>query len=159
MEDTKVNLAVSLHATTDTVRSRLMPINRKYSLAELIECCRALPLQRRKRITFEYILIQGINHEPADASRLSSLLKGIRCKINLIPFNPYHDSPYQTPTPAEVEGFKDLLMRRGFQVNVRKSKGQDVHAACGQLWADFRSERVNPKSKETSRPASKVALS
>jgi len=146
MEDTKVNLAVSLHATTDTVRSRLMPINRKYSLAELIECCRALPLQRRKRITFEYILLQGINHEPADASRLSSLLKGIRCKINLIPFNPYHDSPYQPPTPAEVDGFKDLLMRRGFQVNVRQSRGQDVQAACGQLWSDFRSERVNPKS-------------
>ncbi|MCZ6906622.1 MAG: 23S rRNA (adenine(2503)-C(2))-methyltransferase RlmN [Deltaproteobacteria bacterium] len=159
MEDTKVNLAVSLHATTDTVRSRLMPINRKYSLAELIECCRALPLQRRKRITFEYILLQGINHEPADASRLSSLLKGIRCKINLIPFNPYHDSPYQPPTPAEVDGFKDLLMRRGFQVNVRQSRGQDVHAACGQLWSDFRSERVDPKSKETSRPASKAALS
>ena len=159
IEETSVNLAVSLHATTDTVRSKLMPINRKYNLAELIECCRALPLQRRKRITFEYILIQGINHAPADASRLTSLLKGIRCKINLIPFNPYQNSPCQTPTPAEVEEFKDLLIKRKFQVNVRKSKGQDVQAACGQLQAEFRSERVYSKPKGTSRSVSKATLS
>jgi 23S rRNA (adenine2503-C2)-methyltransferase len=158
IEETKVNLAVSLHATTDTVRSKLMPINRKYNLADLIECCRALLLQRRKRITFEYILIQGINHLPADASRLSNLLKGIRCKINLIPFNPYHNSPFQTPTLAEVEDFKDLLIRRRFQVNVRKSKGQDVQAACGQLQSEFRSERVYPKPKKTSRADSKTNL-
>ena len=159
IEETSVNLAVSLHATTDTVRSKLMPINRKYNLAELIECCRALPLQRRKRITFEYILIQGINHAPADASRLTSLLKGIRCKINLIPFNPYQNSPYHTPTPAEVEEFKDLLIKRKFQVNVRKSKGQDVQAACGQLQSKFRSERVYPKPKGTSMSVSKATLS
>ncbi len=159
IEETSVNLAVSLHATTDTVRSKLMPINRKYNLAELIECCRALPLQRRKRITFEYILIQGINHAPADASRLTSLLKGIRCKINLIPFNPYQNSPYQTPTPAEVEEFKDLLIKRKFQVNVRKSKGQDVQAACGQLQSEFRSEHRHPIPKGTSRSVSKATLS
>jgi 23S rRNA (adenine2503-C2)-methyltransferase len=133
MEETPVNLAVSLHATTDELRSRLMPVNRKYSLERLIDCCRSLPLRRRRRITFEYVLLRGVNHSLEDARRLSKLLKGIRCKINLIPFNPHPGSPFQRPTPDEIEQFQNALSAAGHQVNVRRPRGDDIQAACGQL--------------------------
>ena len=133
MEETRVNLAVSLHATSDNMRTRLMPVNRKYSLEALLACCRTLPLLQRKRMTFEYLLIRKLNDSPQDAGRLAVLLSGIRCKINLIPYNPHPGSAYQTSGPLEVERFQEQLQRRGFQVNVRRSRGQDVQAACGQL--------------------------
>jgi 23S rRNA (adenine2503-C2)-methyltransferase len=150
MKESQVNLAISLHAATDPVRSKLMPINRKYALADLIECCRSLPIQRRRRITFEYLLIRGVNHAAEDAERLSSLLKGIRCKINLIPFNPYPGSSYRRPGATEVEKFSALLQRRGLQVNIRRPRGEDVQAACGQLQAQFRRQQgsldINPNT-------------
>ncbi|MDP6558583.1 MAG: 23S rRNA (adenine(2503)-C(2))-methyltransferase RlmN [Candidatus Binatia bacterium] len=142
MEESRVNLAISLHAASDSIRSQLMPINLKYNLSELIECCRSLPIQRRRRITFEYIIIQRFNDSVEDAARLSRLLNGIRCKINLIPFNTFNDSSYRRPEHAEVDRFRDLHIGKGFQVNVRKSKGQDVRAACGQLRAEFVSRGV-----------------
>ncbi|MGH7771991.1 MAG: 23S rRNA (adenine(2503)-C(2))-methyltransferase RlmN [Candidatus Binatia bacterium] len=137
MEETRVNLAVSLHATTDDLRSKLMPVNRKYPLAELIKCCRSLPVPKRRRITFEYVLLRGINHSPEDARRLGQLLKGIRCKINLIPFNPHFGSPYQRPTQEEVLEFQNSLYAQGYQVNVREPRGDDIQAACGQLQGEF----------------------
>jgi 23S rRNA (adenine2503-C2)-methyltransferase len=137
MEETQVNLAVSLHATTDELRSKLMPVNRKYPLAELIECCRSLPVPKRKRITFEYVLLRGLNHAAADARRLAQLLTGVRCKINLIPFNPHPGSPFHRPTAAEVEAFRRQLSAYGFQVNVRAPRGDDIQAACGQLISEF----------------------
>ena len=133
MEETRVNLAVSLHATTDDLRSQMMPVNRKYPLAELIKCCRSLPVPKRRRITFEYVLLRGINHSPEDARRLGQLLKGIRCKINLIPFNPHSGSSYQRPTQEEVLQFQNSLHAQGYQVNVREPRGDDIQAACGQL--------------------------
>jgi 23S rRNA (adenine2503-C2)-methyltransferase len=133
MEDTRVNLAVSLHATTDEIRSQLMPINRKYPLAALIDCCRALPIPKRRRITFEYVVLRGVNHSADDAKRLARLLGGIRSKINLIPFNPHHGSPFQRPAPEEIEKFQNELRAYGYQVNVRTPRGDDIHAACGQL--------------------------
>lgn len=133
MEETRVNLAISLHATTDETRSQLMPVNRKYPLAELMDCCRSLPLPKRRRITFEYVLLRGVNHSPEDARRLSQLLRGIRCKINVIPFNPHPGSPYQSPTEPEIEQFQNALQARGHQVNVRRPRGDDIEAACGQL--------------------------
>ncbi|HWP57771.1 MAG TPA: 23S rRNA (adenine(2503)-C(2))-methyltransferase RlmN [Candidatus Acidoferrales bacterium] len=137
MEETSVNLAVSLHATTDELRSQMMPVNRKYPLAELLDCCRSLPLPKRRRITFEYVLLRGVNDTPADARRLSQLLNGIRCKINLIPFNPHPGSPYARPTWEEITAFQQALIDRGHQVNVRLPRGDDIRAACGQLQGEF----------------------
>lgn len=137
MEETSVNLAVSLHAATDEIRSQLMPVNRKYPLAELIECCRSLPMPKRKRITFEYVMLHGVNDSAADARHLGRLLKDVRCKINLIPFNPFPGSLYQRPTREQIEEFQNLLRAQGYQVNVRESRGDDVRAACGQLQGEY----------------------
>ncbi len=141
IEDTHVNLAISLHATTDDLRSQLMPINRRYPLAELIQCCRSIPIPKRRRITFEYVLLRGLNHSPEDARRLSRLLSGIRCKVNLIPFNPHPGSLYQRPTQEEIRQFQDALRAQGYQVNVRESRGDDIQAACGQLQGENELER------------------
>ncbi len=138
MEETHVNLAISLHAATDSLRSKLMPANRKYGIEELIECCRSLPLARRRRITFEYVLLQGVNHSQEDARRLCRLLSGIRCKINLIPFNPFPGSPFQRPSRDQIEQFEGILRAKGFQVNIREARGDDIQAACGQLQCEGR---------------------
>jgi 23S rRNA (adenine2503-C2)-methyltransferase len=133
MEETKVNLAVSLHAATDELRGQLMPVNRKYSLQQLMDCCRALPIPRRKRITFEYVLLGGVNDSVEDAQALCRLLQGIRCKVNVIPFNPHPGSLYRRPNPAEVEKFQQFLQSQGLQINIRRPRGDDIQAACGQL--------------------------
>jgi 23S rRNA (adenine2503-C2)-methyltransferase len=144
MEETRVNLAISLHAATDEVRSRLMPVNRKYSLSELIDCCRSLPLPRRKRITFEYVLLRGVNDSVEDAQNLCELLHGIRCKINVIPFNPHPGSGFERPTDAEIERFQQVLQQRGLQINVRRPRGDDIQAACGQLQGEESQARLRP---------------
>jgi 23S rRNA (adenine2503-C2)-methyltransferase len=133
MKETRVNLAISLHAANDKVRGELMPVNRKYSLKELIECCRALPIPRRKRITFEYVLLRGVNDSVEDAQQLCRLLEGIRCKVNVIPFNPHPESRFKRPTDLEVERFQHVLHEHGIQINVRRPRGDDIQAACGQL--------------------------
>lgn len=137
MDESSVNLAISLHASTDELRSQMMPVNRKYPLAELLDCCRSLPIPKRRRITFEYVLLRGINDSPADARRLSQLLRGIRCKINLIPFNPHPGSPYRRPSAEEITRFQKALTELGHQVNVRMPRGDDIQAACGQLQGEF----------------------
>ena len=134
MEETRVNLAISLHSVRDAVRSELMPVNRKYSVAQLLECCRSLPVPRRKRITFEYLLISGLNDLAADAAELAGKLRGIRCKVNLIPFNPHEGSGYRRPPDSAIERFGETLRARGVQVNVRRPRGDDIQAACGQLY-------------------------
>jgi 23S rRNA (adenine2503-C2)-methyltransferase len=131
--DSNVNLAVSLNATTDEVRSRLMPINKKYPLAELIKALRKYPLGKSRHITIEYVLIEGVNDSRADAKRLASLLRGIQVKINLIPFNAYGGSKFAPPEPEVVFSFKDTLITSGYIAVVRTSKGSDILAACGQL--------------------------
>ena len=141
MDETNVSLAISLHAATDELRSRLMPVNRKYSLRQLMECCRALPIPRRKRITFEYVLLRGVNDSVADARSLVELLRGVRCKINLIPFNPHQGSQYQRPETENVESFQHILSSHGLQVNVRRPRGDDIAAACGQLQGQTTKER------------------
>jgi 23S rRNA (adenine2503-C2)-methyltransferase len=138
MEETNVNLAISLHAASDDVRGRLMPVNRKYPLRDLIACCRSLPIPRRKRITFEYVLLRGVNDAVEDAERLVELLRGIRCKINVIPFNPHPDSVFQRPREGEIERFQSTLQAHGLQVNVRRPRGDDIQAACGQLEGEQR---------------------
>ena len=141
MDETNVSLAISLHAASDELRSQLMPVNRKYSLRQLMDCCRALPIPRRKRITFEYVLLRGVNDSAADARSLVELLRGVRCKINLIPFNPHQESQYQRPENENVEGFQHILAFHGLQVNVRRPRGDDIAAACGQLQGETTKER------------------
>jgi len=127
------NLAVSLHATTEELRDRLVPVSRKYGLADLIAACRRFPVARRERITFEYVLLRDVNDGVADARRLAALLHGIRSKVNLIPLNEAPGIPYRRPPDARVDRFARTLAERRVVVSVRKSRGRDIRAACGQL--------------------------
>jgi 23S rRNA (adenine2503-C2)-methyltransferase len=132
-KDTPVNLAVSLNASDNETRSMLMPINRMYSIESLVEACRTFPMPRRRRITFEYILIDGVNDSPEDALRLTRLLKGVPCKFNLIPFNEFPGSEFKTPEDERIDAFRNILIRHNYTAVTRKSKGRDILAACGQL--------------------------
>jgi 23S rRNA (adenine2503-C2)-methyltransferase len=129
-------LAVSLNATDDETRSRLMPINRQYPLKKLLDLCRRFPLRPRERITFEYVLLRGINDSIQDAKRMVKLLTGIPSKINLIPLNEAPGIPYKKPSDAQVREFQEILMAGGLTAIVRSSKGRDISAACGQLQAE-----------------------
>lgn len=131
----RASLAVSLNAADNETRSRLMPINTRYPLEVLLEACRAYPLPPGRRITFEYILIKGVNDSPADAARLARLLHPVRCKVNLIPLNPHEGSEFERPSEDTIQAFQDILLRKHFTVIIRQSKGQDISAACGQLRA------------------------
>ncbi|HXQ21037.1 MAG TPA: 23S rRNA (adenine(2503)-C(2))-methyltransferase RlmN [Candidatus Acidoferrales bacterium] len=135
VHDTSVNLAVSLSGTTDEQRARLMPINRRYPLAALLAMCRALPIPQRRRITFEYVMLAGINDSLDDAARLVRLLRGIRSKVNLIPFNPFPDAGFTCSSPATIRRFQERLLADGVHATVRESRGRDIAAACGQLAA------------------------
>jgi 23S rRNA (adenine2503-C2)-methyltransferase len=131
--DTRVNLAVSLNATDDQTRDRLMPINRKYPLEKLMEACHQYLPAPGRRITFEYILIKGVNDSVDDAKRLAKLLRPIRCKINLIPFNSHEGCDFECPSEAAIQAFYGILFAKNYTVIIRRSKGQDISAACGQL--------------------------
>lgn len=130
---TKVNLAVSLNATTDEVRDRIMPVNRRHPIKELLAACKRFPLEPRRRITFEYVLLRDVNDSEEDAVRLAKLLRGIRSKVNLIPFNPFPGSPFKRPDDAKVRIFQKILLNHHFTAPVRESRGRDISAACGQL--------------------------
>jgi len=127
------NLAISLHATTDEQRDVLAPINRKYKLQELMDACREFPLRRRSRITFEYVLLDHVNDTPEDARRLVRLLDGIQAKVNLLPLNEAEGIPYKRPSDERVNAFAAILADHDVTVSVRKSRGRDIRAACGQL--------------------------
>ena len=127
------NLAISLHSTTEEQRNLLVPINRKYGIQELLDACRRFPLKRRGRITFEYVMLKGVNDTPEDARRLVRLMHGIRAKVNLLPLNEAAGIPFERPSEAAVNGFAKILAERGVTVSVRKSRGRDIRAACGQL--------------------------
>jgi 23S rRNA (adenine2503-C2)-methyltransferase len=126
-------LAVSLNATDEETRSQLMPVNRRYPLKSVLEACRKFPLRRRTRITFEYVMIDGVNDSPADAKRLIKILHGIPSKINLIPLNEAPGIPFKRPPDERVVRFQQILMDAGLAAIVRRSKGADISAACGQL--------------------------
>lgn len=129
----RVNLAVSLNATTDEVRDRIMPVNRRYPIGVLMEACREYPLPKRSRITFEYVMLGGLNDSPQDARRLVKLLHGIRCKVNIIPFNPSGPAEFSAPPEEGMASFQEHLAGAGITATVRKSMGADIMAACGQL--------------------------
>jgi 23S rRNA (adenine2503-C2)-methyltransferase len=130
------NLAISLHATTEDQRDMLVPINRKYGLKELLDTCRRFPLKRRERITFEYVMLNGVNDTPEDARRLVRLLHGIKGKVNLLPLNEAPGIPFERPSAERVNRFARVLSEHGLTVSVRKSRGRDIRAACGQLITD-----------------------
>lgn len=127
------NLAISLHATTEAQRAAIVPPTKKYSLAAIIEACRRLPLRTRSRITFEYVLLAGVNDRPEDARRLVKLLAGLKAKVNLIPLNAAPGIPFERPEDADVDRFARILADKQMTVSVRKSRGRDIRAACGQL--------------------------
>lgn len=132
-EDLQVNLAISLNAADDDTRARIMPVNKKWPIAALLDAIRAYPLERRRRVTFEYVLLAGVNDSLDDAAKLAALLRGIRCKVNIIPWNPHPAAPYQRPTPAAIEAFQNEVKRLGLPVYLRTPRGDDIDAACGQL--------------------------
>ncbi len=133
LESTRVNLAVSLGATTEEKRRELMPVTRKYALQQLLDECRTLPLPRRKRITFEYTLLEGQNDSADDARRLVGLLHGIRAKVNLIYWNAFAGAPYERASTARTRAFQRILLDHGISTSIRESRGPDIAAACGQL--------------------------
>lgn len=129
-----VGLAISLHAVTDELRNELMPINRKYPIKELLKACRAYPgVKNSRRITFEYVMLKGVNDSLADARALVKLLAGIPAKINLLPYNPWPGSPYACSDWATIEKFGDIVNRAGYASPIRTPRGRDIMAACGQL--------------------------
>ena len=132
-QKTRVNLAVSLHSVDDSVRYRLMPINSKYPVAELLDACKNFPMPKRKRIMFEYILIKDLNDSVSDAEVLAERLRDIPCKINLLPYNETGDLPFQRPSDKKIELFQQTLWKEGYTVLIRSSRGSDISAACGQL--------------------------
>ena len=131
--DGKVQLAISLHAVDDEARSAIMPVNRKYPLAELMACLKRYPMPKRRRITIEYTLIRGVNDDVRDADRMVKLLRGVPVKVNLIPMNPIAESALQAPGWGGVHAFRDRLRERGVTATIRRQRGNDVDAACGQL--------------------------
>ncbi len=140
--DFQVNLAISLNATTQQVRERLMPITRRYSLDRLFTALRAFPLEKRRRITFEYVLIAGVNDSDEDAARLPRLVAGVPCKFNIIPVNPVDGSDFAPPAPDRVEAFCAPIRRAGYTVITRNSRGADISAACGQLAGRLKSPNL-----------------
>ncbi|PWU25063.1 MAG: 23S rRNA (adenine(2503)-C(2))-methyltransferase RlmN [Candidatus Rokuibacteriota bacterium] len=132
-ENLRVNLAISLHATDNAIRDRLMPVNRGFAIEELLAACRRFPLPFRQRMTFEYVLLDGVNDAPEHAHRLVRLLKGIRAKINLIPFNDWDGARFSRPPLSRILAFQGVLLEHGITATVRWSKGDDIGAACGQL--------------------------
>jgi 23S rRNA (adenine2503-C2)-methyltransferase len=141
-----VNLAISLHAVTDELRNHLVPINKKYPIKELLHACKHYPaLKNRERITFEYVMLNGVNDSDADARELVKLIKGIPAKINLIPFNPWPGAPFECSTQERIKKFVSIIEEAGYMSPVRTPRGQDIMAACGQL----KSESLRPQKSAT----------
>ena len=130
-----VRLAVSLHATSDVLRDELVPLNRRFPLAKLLEACAAYPIAKRDRLSFEYALLAGVNDSDADAHALATIALEARAKINLIPMNEHPGSPYRRPSEARIDAFLGVLAAAGVGATLRRSRGDDIFAACGQLGA------------------------
>jgi 23S rRNA (adenine2503-C2)-methyltransferase len=127
------NLAISLHAPTDVTRGELVPVNKKYGIADIIAACRRFPLKKRSRITFEYVLLAGVNDSPDDARKLAKLMAGLKSKVNVIPLNAAPGIPFERPSDEAIDRFAKTLADHDILVSVRKSRGRDIRAACGQL--------------------------
>jgi len=132
------NLAISLHAASETLRATLVPLAHKYSITEILNACRQFPLKHRDRITFEYVLLAGVNDSVAEARKLAKVLRGVKAKVNLIPLNPAAGIPYERPSDEAIDAFARVLADHHVTVSVRKSRGRDIRAACGQLAVEGR---------------------
>jgi 23S rRNA (adenine2503-C2)-methyltransferase len=133
-DETNVALAVSLHAPNDELRSELMPINRRHPIGELLEACwHYVEKQNARSVTFEYVMLDGINDKPQHARELAQLLRGRPAKVNLIPFNPFPDTRFRRSSEEAIERFRDLLIKGGVIATIRRTRGDDIDAACGQL--------------------------
>ncbi|MEM6492555.1 MAG: 23S rRNA (adenine(2503)-C(2))-methyltransferase RlmN, partial [Pseudomonadota bacterium] len=151
-EELGVNLAVSLHAVDDALRDKIVPLNRKYPIKALMAACRAYPgANNARRITFEYVMLRGVNDSPAEARALVALLKGVPAKVNLIPFNPWPGAPFERSTPAAIKAFADIVAQSGYSSPVRTPRGEDILAACGQLKSA--SERARRALRDAERAA------
>ena len=149
-ERTQAMLAISLHATNDELRNELVPLNKKYPIAELMAGIRAYPgLSNARRVTFEYVMLKGVNDSPAEARALVALLKGIPAKVNLIPFNPWPGSPYECSSWSAIETFAAILNKAGFASPIRTPRGRDILAACGQLKSESEKVRASARRKAT----------
>ena len=147
---TQAMLAISLHATNDELRNELVPLNKKYPIAELMAGIRAYPgLSNARRVTFEYVMLKGVNDSPAEARALVALLKGIPAKVNLIPFNPWPGSPYECSSWSAIETFAAILNKAGFASPIRTPRGRDILAACGQLKSESEKVRASARRKAT----------
>mgnify|MGYP006425258835 CR=1 FL=1 len=141
-EELGVNLAVSLHAVTDEVRDYIVPLNKKYPIAQLLDACRAYPgINNARRITFEYVMLKGVNDSPADARELTRLLHDIPAKVNLIPFNPWPGTEFECSSPEMIQQFSDILYEANLSAPVRTPRGQDILAACGQLKSESQRQK------------------
>jgi len=132
-ENLGINLAISLHAVDDKLREKLIPMNKAYNISDVINAVKKFPVDKRKKVLFEYLVIKDLNDDEQSANKLVKLLDKIKAKVNLIYFNPYDGSDYQRPTPSKMEKFKELLNKKGVICTIRESKGIDISAACGQL--------------------------
>jgi 23S rRNA (adenine2503-C2)-methyltransferase len=145
-------LAISLHAVNDETRDKLVPLNKKYPIKELLDACRNFPgVSNARRITFEYVMLKGVNDSLADAKELVRLLKGIPAKINLIPFNPWPGAPYECSDWSQIEKFADVVNRAGYASPVRSPRGRDIMAACGQLKSESMKQRASERLREMGR--------
>jgi 23S rRNA (adenine2503-C2)-methyltransferase len=145
-----VNLAISLHAVTDELRDKIVPINKKYPIAELMDACRTYPgLSNARRITFEYVMLKGVNDSPADARALIKLIEGVPAKVNLIPFNAWPGAPFECSSNAAITAFSDIVFEAGYASPVRTPRGRDIMAACGQLKSEsIRQRKAAPRTGE-----------
>ncbi len=153
-ELTQAMLAISLHATNDDLRNELVPLNKRYPIAELLDAIKAYPgLSNARRVTFEYVMLKGVNDSPAEAKALVRLLKGIPAKINLIPFNPWPGSAYVCSDWGAIEAFAEIINRAGYASPIRTPRGRDILAACGQLKSDSEKTRASALRRQASDPA------
>jgi 23S rRNA (adenine2503-C2)-methyltransferase len=146
-EDLMPNLAVSLHAASDEQRAAIVPPSKKYSMQDVIEACKRFPLSKRRRIMFEYVMLAGINDSDEDARRLVKVLSGVKAKVNLLPLNEAPGIPFERPSDARINTFAKILADKGLMVSVRKSRGRDIRAACGQLIVEGQSNKKSAAQK------------
>jgi len=146
-EDLMPNLAVSLHAATEETRRAIVPPTKKYSLQDIIDACKRFPLSKRRRIMFEYVMLAGVNDSDEDARKLVKVLAGVKAKVNLLPLNAAPGIPFERPSDERINTFAKILVDRGLMVSVRKSRGRDIRAACGQLVVEGQSNRKSPAQR------------
>lgn len=141
LNNSQATLALSLHASNDETRNKIVPLNKKYNIASLLELCKEhFPYAANRKVTFEYVMLRDINDQIADAQQLAKILRGIACKINLIPFNPFPGTVFKTSKKQSIQKFTEILENKGYIITVRKTRGDDIAAACGQLQGDFMSK-------------------